>query len=148
MFASALFHVHLDCASVCNLPTLFYKHFLQGTCVTWLWVFWYGLYLFLVYSVTKIMKSTEVQTLGALWPARVGKRMRSTTNWWAGFIFSRGGMSNWRYGAKNSAKYTWAAPSTISATSDPQTLQENTPLENIFTNTEITPCPLNKADCW
>ena len=42
-----------DCASVCNLLiTLFYKHFLQGIFVTWLWVFWCGLYLFLVYSLT------------------------------------------------------------------------------------------------
>ena len=31
------------------------------------------------------MKSTEVQTLGALWRGRVSKR---TTNWWAGFILA------------------------------------------------------------
>ena len=30
-------------------------------------------------------KSTEVQTLGAQWRARVSKRMRLTTNWWARF---------------------------------------------------------------
>ena len=34
------------------------------------------------------MKSTEVQTLGALWRARVSKRLRRTTNWWAGFILA------------------------------------------------------------
>ena len=35
-----------------------------------------------------IIKSTEVQTLGALRRARVSKRMRRTTNLWAGFSFS------------------------------------------------------------
>ena len=34
------------------------------------------------------MKSTEVQTLGALWSARVSKRMRRNTNWWAEFILA------------------------------------------------------------
>ena len=34
------------------------------------------------------MKSTEVQTPGALWRARVSKRRRRATNWWAGFSFS------------------------------------------------------------
>ena len=41
-----------------------------------------------VHQRAKIMKSTEVQTLGALWRARVSKRMRCITNRWAGFSFS------------------------------------------------------------
>ena len=40
------------------------------------------------YKQVSTTRSTEVQTLGALWRARVSKRMRRTTNWWAGFSFS------------------------------------------------------------
>ena len=34
------------------------------------------------------MKSTEVQTLGALWRARVSKRMRRTTNCGQGLVLA------------------------------------------------------------
>ena len=53
------------------------------------------------------MKSTVVQTLGALWCARVTKRMRSATKWWAGFSF---GCYSWSLA---SSRRVWRGLTTV-----------------------------------